>query len=361
MPKKKSLLSSCAFIGVGALLSAQDIGFVSLTKSARHVQTDAGTVVLDPMPVGPDYGGPWGFEVRVEGTQNGGSIAGITPPVVSGPFTVGTGTGAISADFFNGGTLVYDDEDNAWGFGYPLGNDWGGQSKSEMDAIFGNGSYALSVDGTDLSLNLSPEDYPDAAPAFTLQATGGEWVNGRYHVPHDADLTITTNQFADYGDHAEDAVWMGMWSEDPDFDEPEELIHFASAQDPNFQTLTIPAGTFTPGYIYELDAGFFAATDFQSNPAWAEAMIVVGFEYSTSMQIVATPLPEPEPIEAKIDPAIAVRFTTQDGGIYRIEASEDLENWYEVRHDIRGDGSEMTFYFDLWSDSLHFRAVRTFP
>lgn len=352
---------SAVLIGTAGLLQAQSISFISLSKSIDYVQTDGSTVIVDPQPVSADYGGPYGFQANVEGDREGPSIGGITAPVLSGPITVLESTpGYPDSTFFNGGTLVFNAEDNEWGFGYPLGNDWGAQSQAAIDNVFGSGTYSFTVNGTQLDMSLSPVDYPNT-PQFTF--TGSEWVNGRYYIDYNTELTITTNTFTGYGTHTEDAVWMSVWSEDGSYNSGDGQPNLASMNPTgNFMTLTIPAGTLTAGSRYEVEAGFFAGTYFEADNAnFPGAMIVAGHEKSVRVELVATPIPDPGPITAAISPAVAVRFSTQQGFIYKLEASGDLENWIDVMNDIHGDGTEMTFYFDVWGGSQHYRAVRTFP
>lgn len=341
----KTFLLSAGFLTLTAGLWAQSFEFISVSKSVRNVQTDASTVIPDPAPVSEWNGGPYSFEVNVQGTD----LSGITPPVVSGPISVGE-------PFFNGGVLVYDSEDGEWGFGSPHADGYDATSQSAIDSLFGNGVYTLVVNGVTLSLDLSPESFA-AAPVLTL--SGGEWIDGKYYLPYNSELTVTTSVFSAYGTHEEDAVWFSIWGQNTEY-EMEDLNLASQAPTADSYSTTIPANTFTAGKTYEIEAGFFAAPDFQTHASFPDSMILAGFEVSTGVELVVTPLPDPQPVTTRIDTAVVVKFYTEWGGTYRIEGSFDMENWFQAHSDIDADGSEQTLFFERVSPSQFYRVTRIF-
>jgi hypothetical protein len=348
------ILAFCG--GSAAALSAQTVEFIVLAKGIEYEQTDATTVSLMTSDW-EGWGGPYNFDASVQGE----SLDGITPPTLTGPITATEGTpGLPDAAFINGGVLAISPWDGSWGFGSD-GDNFSTDSKAKLDSAFGNGTYTFTVMGTALELSLSPEAYPNALQ-FTLTAVGGEWVNGRYHVPYDAELTITTNAFPGFGTSVEGAIWMDVRGENDGYNSGDNLVLSTSNPASEFLSLTIPANTFTAGNRYALEGGFFGATELiDDHASFPGALIVAGFEVATAVEIVATPLPDPQPVAAEIDTAIAVRFPTQNGARYLIEESTDLENWHPVRSNLHGDGGTRTEFFERHHPSQYYRVTRTFP
>lgn len=345
--------ASVVFFSTTAVLSAQSIEFMGVSKDVRYVQRGADLVVLNPQPVSNFYGGAWGISFNVEGEN----LANITPPVITGPIVVNGGAGTPDSTYFNGGALVFNDDEEYWAFGFPGADDWGAPTKASLDAAYGNSSdYTLTVEGETFSLTLAPERYSNA-PKFTL--TGGEWIRGQYHIAADQELTITTNTFNIYGDTVESALWF-------DF-EPlgEEVLNFAS-ENPNGDSVsvTVPANSMRAGYRYELESGFFALTDTDSSTNYPEALVFAGYEVSTSMEIIATPIPPQISAPTSITPTaggVTVSFETEENVSYLLEGSNDMEVWYELRQGIGGDGNPVEFYFDANELSRYYQVVRNIP
>lgn len=229
---------------LGALLlqsgeSFAQISHVTVSKHIGHVQTSATTVIVDPFPPGPGYGGPYGFSAQVLG-QN---IGGITAPTFNGPINFG----AVGS-WYNNGRLAYDTEDGVWNAG-AQGNNWGSPTLADLNSKFPNGTYTMTVNGANIPLVLSGDAYPNV-PQFTL--AGGSWVGGKYVIDPGKALTITTNVFTAYNSNVSGVMVLGG----------DRMNHMVQGADfvasPAFMTTTIPANTFTAGEEYEAFAGFQA-------------------------------------------------------------------------------------------------------
>ena len=159
-------LAICFF---GTCLShAQEIQRVNITKSVVYVQTNASTTILNPRPPGPDYGGPFGFAADVVGE----ALSSISPPGL----VLAAGSGFNSPAEFNG-YLAYNSDSEQWAFGNVHADNYAATSQAEIDSLFANGLYRLTVMGKTLNLNLTGNAFPNT-PVATL--SGGAWSNGRY-------------------------------------------------------------------------------------------------------------------------------------------------------------------------------------
>ena len=173
----------CAAIATAiapAVASAQTVEFVVVEKGVFHRQTDAATVSqFAPGDL------PFLFAVNVEGVD----VDLLAPPSVTGPMTLGE-------PGLNGGVLGYDPDDGSWRFGAPGFIDWGTETKDELDTLFPNGTYTVTVDGASVAISLVPGSYSNA-PTLTL--TGGYWAGGVYNLEPDQELTITSSAHSNYG------------------------------------------------------------------------------------------------------------------------------------------------------------------
>jgi hypothetical protein len=86
-------------------------------------------------------------------------------------------------------------------------------------------------------------------------------------------------------------------------------------------------------------------------------MILAGFEVSTRVKIVITPLPDSIPATITVGENVEVRFDTEAGYTYAIQKSSDMEHWQDDVNGIEGDGSEKSFMFASSSEGLYFRVV----
>ena len=162
-----------AVITLGAAWSrAQTVQYVLVYKDVDYLQTNATTVIVNPTPVGPDYGGPYGFQSDVIGLN----IGGITPPSLTLP----AGSTFNDTNEFAGHLAYnaqgYNPDGPTWAFGLTSADDWGASSQAELDSLFANGTYTFLVQGTAIPLGLTGNAYPNT-PIATL--TGGAWSNGQ--------------------------------------------------------------------------------------------------------------------------------------------------------------------------------------
>jgi hypothetical protein len=238
------LLSSTTLLTIEVIADAPPVvEFVVAVKDVRHVQTGPSTVILDPAPVTPTNGGPFGFAAGVQG-QN---MVSLPAPTVTPP----PGTPSTPQDpFYN--TLFFDasDDELSWRYG-PNANDWGATSQAGIDNRFPNGTYTFLVNGVSVPLNLTGNSYPNI-PQFTL--TGGSWINGKYAMDSANSLTVTTNTFTGYSANVDARI--GLMVNDAG-------VEFFRNSSPttNFATYTVPTNTLSPNEIAIVDAEFGSIVD----------------------------------------------------------------------------------------------------
>ena len=221
-----------------ATLGEADVEFVVIGKGIFYEQTGPTTIILDPSPVTPDYGGPLDFFAGVEG-QNMSLIAAptVTPPA-------GT-PGPIGSPFYD--TLYFNAEDFAWRYG-PNGNDWGTLTQLINDTAFPNGTYTFLVDGVSVPLSLTGDAYPNT-PQLTL--SGGSWINGKYAMDAANALTVTTNIFTGYSANIDGRIGLDVGNASVEFFKN-------SSPSTNSATYTAPGNTLLPNEIIDVDAEFDA-------------------------------------------------------------------------------------------------------
>ena len=249
--------------------SYAQVQFVSVSKSTEYVQTSATDVNLNPKPQGPNYGGPYGFSVSVEG-QN---ISGITVPTFTGPINFAT-----VGSWYNSGKLTYVPGDFAWGAG-PSGNNWGSPTLSDLNSKFLSGIYTITVNGTNIPLQLTGDAYPNI-PLLTL--TGGTWANGKYVLDAGKALTITTNVYTGYGSNRDDGIFVFINGAD------ETSQFFSAVPGTKFLTRTIPATEFVVGQEYTVEAGFTAHVDLNPNPTLPGSLNVAEYIVNTATIVAMT-------------------------------------------------------------------------
>ncbi len=256
-----------AVIGISGVASAQTVQYVSVGKGIEYVQTSSATVIVDPTPAGPLYGGPYDFHAQV----GGANVNLLSAPRIAGPISV-------NATFYNSGFLVYSPDDSAWRMG-PNANDWGSPTLANLNANFGSGNYTFSIAGNSLTLNLSGDAYPNA-PKVTL--SGGAWQSGAYVLNPSSALSITTSAFVAYGTHPRDKIGLfidGIFS----------ASQFSTSAATNTLSYTVPANTFVAGSSYFLGAAFVADVDLKT-VSWLPGSTNTADYYAfTGIQIGAVP------------------------------------------------------------------------
>ena len=255
-------LTAAALLTLQASSFAQTTDFVVVSKLQLHEQTSATQVSLIPFL-------PFGCDLSVE------DLPTLTPaPSVTGPISVSEPT-------HNGGVLGYNTSIGEWGYGFPNFNNYGTQTKAELDSLFGSGVYTFSVNGVSVPLNLTGEVYPSSAPTMTL--TGGYWDSGKYYVEVGQTLTITTSAYLEFGTNAEDVVWIELLG----CDYSDEMFSFAGGGGSNSVSLTIPPYTLSSGLQYKAETAFVAASDFLASiPGLPGAAGAATYDKSTILDIV---------------------------------------------------------------------------
>jgi len=68
-------------------------------------------------------------------------------------------------------------------------------------------------------------------------------------------------------------------------------------------------------------------------------------------------VPEPHVPDVLIETAILLKFQSAEGSTYKIQASEDLENWTDEITGIEGDGSLLKYFFEITSPKKFYQVV----
>lgn len=264
-----SITASTLVLSVAA--HAATVEQVLVGKAIENIQTSSTNVQVNPAPQGPLYGGPYDFHVNVGG-QNVGSI---NAPTVTGPMSVGGG-------WLNGGTLIYDSspDQNQWRLGIN-GNDWGSPTLGDLNAHFGSGVYDVNVNGTNVSLNLTGDAYPNT-PMVTL--SGGFWSGGKYLIDPNQALTITTNTFTAFGTHADDYMGISLGNLWVD-------VFHSTTPGSNFVSMTIPGSSLIAGQDYQGWSEFAAVVDVQPNTALPGSLNAAYYSVGTGFVVSAVPVP----------------------------------------------------------------------
>jgi hypothetical protein len=293
-----SLVLALSFLAADA--QAQQIDFVLIGKSTDNVQTSAGAVTPSTAPATSVYGGPFGFEATVEGS----GLNTLSPA----PKVVFPGGSQIATDpnwstFYNSGNLGFNQAEQAWNFGAPGFNNFGGMSAMQRNQLFGNGLYQFTVNGTTLSMNLQPPPPPAvpgqptlAAPMFTL--TGGEWVNGKYAIDISQPLTITSSHFYGFSAGAGVDAVIQFQVQGPGVSHEEFYFRSDNPSAPDSVSFTIPANTLPSGAEFEVNATFVLMSHKSEGDFNPGSIAAAFFAASTSMTISAvgsTAGPQGEP------------------------------------------------------------------
>jgi hypothetical protein len=277
---------------------------VQVYKNIAYLQTNATTAIVDPTPVEPGYGGPYGFQSDVVGTN----LSGITPPGL----TLATGSTYNNPSTFSG-QLTYAGVEvsfaglaSEWSFG---SNDWGGTSQAEMDSDFANGTYKFTVQGTNIALNLSGNDYPNI-PIATL--AGGAWSDGQYVINASNTLKITTSTFTNYAQNVDGRIFIFASI-------PPLVSYHSSAPTSNSLTFAVPPNTLASGRINTMFIGFDAIVS--TNASLAGSYNLAYYEITTKFAVVTIPQIS---AQAASGGKLQINFTGT------LQQSSDLQTWSDV-------------------------------
>ena len=233
-----ALLAACASTCAFAQVSS-----VEVRKLIRYEQIGPATTILrTDIPA---------YEFRVN--VFGNNIGGIAAPTASGPFNVAS----LGAQH-NNGVLVYDAPNGAWRWGQG-GTDYRASTRTELDSLFPNGTYQVTIPAGMASMGLTGDIYP--VPG-RLTLSGGSWVGGAYHIDPSQALTVTTSAHGDWGSYANNH--MCLFARGTGFNPfglslvrtclIERLRTNQAA--PNSLSFTFPAGSFIAGEEYTLNLSF---------------------------------------------------------------------------------------------------------
>jgi len=280
-----SLLLAFALFSTAA--RAQTVTSVVVGRSNDNVQTSAGLPVIDPTPTSPTYGGPFGFEITVEGS----GISGIAAPTATIPASSGilgpfpACGGLFYPGFHNGGVLGYSAGEAAWNYGAPNFNNFGGTNGGQRNCLFANGTYTVTVLGVPVSLTLGVPASFVPAPHFTL--SGGSWSGGKYVIDVNDPLTITSNAFPGFNQNAGGAIVFGMQGPGGLLAD-ETRFYSDDTGAPNTISYSVPAGTLTSGDDYSVH-GMFAAVLSKSAglPGLPDSLNLAYFGVSTNLTVSA--------------------------------------------------------------------------
>jgi hypothetical protein len=281
-----------AFALCSTTAQAQTVNSVRVGRSNGLVQTSTAPPVPDPTPASPTYGGPFGFEVSVQGS----GLSGIPAPTFTAPAGAGilspvpTCGGFFNPAVYNGGVLGYNALEGAWNMGAPNFNNFGGMNGGQRNCLFleppaGTGTYTVNVLGTPVTLTLGPIASFIPNPHFTL--SGGSWSGGKYVIDVNDTLTISSNSFPGYAQHADGAIRLGIAG--PAGVLIDDLRFYSdNPAAPDSISYSLPPGSLTGGDDYDVVGMFAAVLDKSSGLAGLPDSLNLGyFSISTSLTVSA--------------------------------------------------------------------------
>lgn len=303
-PSTTNSLGALAGIAITALsCHAQSVETLVALKAHLQVQSDA---------AGTISGDEWYAEFSVDGVD----LETISPaPAVSGPIT-------LEEPYVNGGLLGWNEDWQEWNFGWPNFNGWAVSSRTELDSLFGNGTYEFSQDGVPfVSVNLTGDAYPAEAPILTLE--GGEWRGGRYLVDPRADVfRATTAVWSEFGTGLLEVITLEIL--DTEF----RTESWSTEGGPANVAIEVPNAAFIPGAIAEMQALNSIVVDFVPEiPDLPGAMAAALYESEIVVEVV---IGKPEDLDL-------------DGTVGASDIGALLVQWGPCKRgcdaDLDGDGS----------------------
>ncbi len=265
-------------------VTAQTLDSVFVFRGQENVQIDATTVIPDPTPASPTYGGPMNWGITVKGT-------GLTAPQVTVmPFAGGNNNGTLNPSQHNDGYLGDPEGTGAWRYGSPYFNNIGFPNSGGLDrnARFPVGSYTIAVPGfSDVTLNYQHSSVDLFSPTFTL--SGGTWSNGVYLIDPTQTLTITGSPHNGFlTNNVNGAIWHDILDANGDILEGTESLRFRPDGGDDFISFEVGPNTFQAGSDYRLFGGHIYIMD---QNAVNGSMNMAFFEAVTTVHISAIPEP----------------------------------------------------------------------
>ena len=271
---KVVIAAFCAAASVAGPAQGQSVEGMEVGKHILYLQTSATDVVVNPTPVGPTFGGAYGFYAEVDGI----GLDAIPAPTVSGPIS-------LAEPAHNGGVLEFNVGRSEWRYGAPDFDVVAVETSAELESLFANGTYTFSnVQGVSASVDLTGDAYPNV-PVMTL--TGGTWIGGLYSIDPSQPLTITTSAFTAYGSNPGDLMMLELFG-DVDFEAEQFSLEVA---DPNFLSIAVPADTLTEGETYGVRAEWLSFVDLKPVAGLPDATALAGYGVETFLTVQATPEP----------------------------------------------------------------------
>ena len=183
-------------------------------------------------------------------------------------------------------TLTYESDSDEWN----LGNvPHSFTSKSAMDAAFPDGHYTMSVGGTNVTLNLSPDSYP---PTPTL--TSGEWDGkGGLVVNAVANYTFNFNDFEGYANGG--AVQLQIYTitvdgngQSQEGSKVADSFALSTVGDPLPTSYSLAANVLQPNTTYYAELSFAQLTDINNTAIPAATGGIAYFGRTTGFTIDTT-------------------------------------------------------------------------
>lgn len=253
-----------AIVFLPVAVTAQTIETVSVQKERTMVQT--GPTIVEAARPG------WTFRTEVKGTN----LTAIPAPRLTAP--AGSGTAAVNLTSGGG----------AWSYANTFA------TQAEMDAAFRSGTYAITVPGATIALNLTGDAFPNV-PQVT--ASAGTWSGGQLVVTPGEPLTLTTNVFTGYSQNAVGNILFSVSG--PGFSQETEVSSLAEPGR-NSVSLTLPANALRSPQLYRVDAEFNAIVELRRGPRTEVAV----YTTRTSFNLSTSPIIGPGPVGSPL-------FTTQ--------------------------------------------------
>ena len=256
---------------MAASAGAQTISYYGVSKRLDYIQSSAATPVLSQILSDPI--GPYNFGISVSGSN----LSTLSPaPSVKLP----------------GGTvypLAYDTTQNKWDF--ISGPSHNFTTQAALDGAFPDGSYTMTVDGTSVPLNLSPDSYP-----VTPMVTTGVWDGaGNLRFDPTADYTINLNGFPAYSNGGYMYLEISTITIDSHGVSQVgstlvDVIAISTEDNPVLSSYNIAANTLQPNTEYYATVAYAQFKDLNATAIPSTVGGIAYFEKDTGFYIYTAPL-----------------------------------------------------------------------